>query len=352
MSQRVEGLEGVRGLAAFWVFTHHFILIFYPVFYFGQHTWLNHILNPDLAVTWFFVHSGYVLAYKGSHLEGKAYYKNLLGQIIRRYFRLLPIVLFSILLTLLFFKLNFIHNRTYGVMVNSSWLSRYLNFSPDFFEAIKQSFFGVYFSFKSATTYNPNLWTIGYELISSYLLFVILGILGPHKKAAPIFIVLAFVIGPWKGMMSFLFGAFLTRLPKHKAHPFLIGFFTLAGFYLSDLKGVYEPHARSIGATFIMYALIQSPNIRSFLNFRFFQFLGNISYSLYAIHFLLLASLTSFLGIYWQAHLNISYVLLVYLITTVTLFILSYLTWNFIDKPGIALAKKIAAKLINVENLT
>lgn len=350
MNNRVEGLEGVRGLAAFWVFTHHFILIFYPVFYFGQHTWVNHILNPDLAVTWFFVHSGYVLAYKGSHLEGRSYYKNLLSQIIRRYFRLLPIVLFSILLTYLFLKLNFIYNRPYGLMVNSSWLSRYLNFTPDFFEALKQSFFGVYFNFKSATTYNPNLWTIGYELISSYLLFVVLGILGSNKKFAPFYIVLAFIIGPWKGMMSFLLGAFLTRLPKHKSHPFLIGFLILTGFYLSDLKGVYESQARSIGATCLMYALIQSPTIRELLSRHFFQFLGNISYSLYAVHFLLLASLTSFLGIYWQAHLNISLVLVVYLITTVTLFILSFLAWKFVDKPGIELAKKIATKFITVEN--
>ncbi len=346
MKDRVEGLEGVRGIAAFWVFTHHFLLIFYPVFYFGQHTWINHILNPDLAVTWFFVHSGYVLSYKGSHLKGIDYYKHLLGQIIRRYFRLIPIVLLSILLTYFFLKFNLIYNREFGLAINSSWLSRYLNFSPDFLEAMRQSFFGVYFNFKSSTTYNPNLWTIGYELISSYLLFVVLGILGSNKRLSFIFVILAFIIGPWKGMMSFLLGAFLTRIPAHKSHPFFIGFFTVLGFYLSDLKGAYESQSRSIGAALLMYSLIQSGSVRTFLNRGFFRFLGDISYSLYALHFLLLASLTSYLGLIWMPHLDLGPIIGLYIICTVILMFISYFSWKYVDKPGITLAKKIAAKII------
>lgn len=342
MNDRVHGLEGMRGIAAFWVYTHHFLLIFYPVFYFGQHTWINHILNPDLAVSWFFVHSGFVLAWKSRNLSAEAYKRNLFDQSLRRYFRLLPPVIFSIFATWLAMKLGLIFNGEYAQVVQSAWLGRYLNFEPDFFEALKQSLYSVYFNFKSSTTYDPNLWTIGYELISSYILFACLGLFGWWKKSMWPFLILALVVSPWKGLMCFMIGAFLTRLPAHKAHPFLIGFLTLTGFYLSDLQGPYESYVRNIGAGFLMYALLQAPRVRDILAMKYIQRLGDISYSLYALHFLVLAGLTSYLGLIWNAHLGLTLAALVYLISTAFLVIFSYFAWKYVDRPGIELAKKFS----------
>ena len=342
MNDRVNGLEGMRGLAAFWVYTHHFMLIFYPVFYFGQHTWLNHILNPDLAVSWFFVHSGFVLAWKSRNLTGRAYNQNLLDQSLRRYFRLLPPVLFTILATYLVMKAGLTYNVEYSKVVQSNWLGQYLKFEPNIFEAIKQSFYGVYFKFKSGTTYDPNLWTIGYELISSYLLFGALALFGRGKKSLWIFLILALIVTPWKGIMCFMIGAFLTRLPEHKTHPFLIGFLIAAGFYLSDLNGTYSSYARSIGAGFLMYALLQSPKVRNFLATKYIHLLGDISYSLYALHFLVLASLTSYLGLTWQGHLELHLIATIYLISTLVLVTISYFAWKWIDRPGIMMSKKFS----------
>ena len=142
--------------------------------------------------------------------------------------------------------------------------------------------------------------------------------------------------------MCFMIGAFLTRLPQHKTHPFIIGFLTLTGFYLSDLKGPYEYYLRNIGAGFLMYALIQAPKVRDILAKKYFQQLGDISYSLYAIHFLVLASLTSYLGLRWEAHLDLSMTVIVYIVSTLFLLGVSYLSWLWIDRPGIELAKKFS----------
>ena len=346
MSQRVYGLEGMRGIAAFWVFTHHFILIFNPQFYFGPHTWINHILNPDLAVSWFFVHSGYVLAFKGRNLEGEAYKMVLIDQSLRRYLRLVPPVLFSILLTWLVMKLGGIFSHDYAPFVKSTWLGQYLHFKPNILEALKQSFFGVYFDFKSSTTYNPSLWTIGYELISSYLLFACLGLFGKIKNAVWVFFFLALIVSPWKGLMCFMMGAFLTRLPTHKAHQGFLILLTLIGFYFSDLEGPHEEYARSLGAGFLMYVLLQSPNLRKVLAWKPIHRLGEISYSLYALHFLVLVSLTSYLGLTWKAHESMSLMIALYLITTGVLLTLSYMTWRLIDQTGIEVAKKISLLLM------
>lgn len=342
MSDRVHGLEGMRGIAAFWVYTHHFLLIFYPAFYFGEHTWLNHILNSDLAVSWFFVHSGFVLAWKSRNLDGESYKKHLLDQSLRRYFRLLPPVIFSILATYIMMKSGLVFNNAYSKVVNSVWLGRYLNFEPDLFEALRQSLYSVYFNFNSTTTYDPNLWTIGYELISSYILFASLALFGWTKKSKWIFLMLALIVSPWKGLMCFMIGAFLTRLPEHKTYPVLIGILTTIGLYLSDLKTPYASYVRNVGAGFIMYALLQAPRIRNFLATKYIQRLGDISYSLYAIHFLVLASISSYLGLIWNAHLDLGLTIAVYLISTAILIILSFLAWKWVDRPGIELAKKIS----------
>lgn len=312
MSQRVEGLEGMRGLAAFLVYSHHFLLLFYPAFYFGPHTWVNHLFNPDLAVSWFFVHSGFVLAYKGHGISDQA---------LRRYFRLVPVVLGSILLTYLFMKLGL----TFHHQIESEWINRYLKFTPDFFEALYQSFYGVYFDFKSSTTYNPNLWTIGYEMIGSYLLFAILAVL---KTFTPL-LVLGVIISPWKGLMCFVLGAAIARMPKHRTANWILILIMIMGFALSDSS----TYLRNIGAVLLMYALIQSTKVRHILAKPLFHFLGEISYSLYALHFLILVSFTSYMAIHpiWN-----------YLATTVLLIISSYAMTKLIDKPGIKLAKKFS----------
>ena len=342
MNDRVSGLEGMRGFAAFWVYTHHFLLIFHPAFYFGEHTWINHILNPDLAVSWFFVHSGFVLAWKSRNISGDEYKKNLYDQSLRRYFRLLPPVIFSILATYLVMKLGMLSNVEYAKIVQSDWLGRYLTFEPDIIEALKQSFYSVYFNFKSGTTYDPNLWTIGYELISSYLLFFALAVLGWSNKSVWAFLILALVVGPWKGIMCFMIGAFLTRLPEHKAPIFVIVLLTIIGFYLSDLNVQYSSYLRNLGAGFLMYALLQAPRVRNFLATKYIHRLGEISYSLYALHFLVLASISSYLGIIWNAHLDLGLTVAVYLISTAALIALSHFAWKWIDLPGIALSKRFS----------
>lgn len=347
MNQRVYGLEGMRGIAAFWVYTHHFLLIFFPVFYFGEHTWINHILNPDLAVSWFFVHSGYVLAFKSRNQKPYEFKLTLIDQSLRRYLRLVPPVLFSIFLTWLVLKLEWIYSNEYALEVKSSWLSRYLHFKPNIFEALKQSFFGVYFDFKSSTTYNPSLWTIGYELISSYILFGCLALFGRLKHAAWIFLFLGFAVTSWKGLMCFMIGAFLSRIPPHRAHWGFLTLLTVTGFYFSDLTGTYADYARNLGSGMLMYVLLQAPNFRKVLNLPPFKILGDISYSLYALHFLILVSLTSFLGIHFKAHESTMMVVGVYCISTSVLLVSSYLMWKFVDAPGIEFAKKISSLLMH-----
>lgn len=344
---RVYGLEGMRGVAAFWVFTHHFLLVFYPDFYYGEHTWVNNIFNAELAAAWFFVHSGFVLSWKSRNLEGIEYKMIIIDQSLRRYLRLLLPVMFSILLTYLLMKVGLTYNTEYASIVNSQWLGRYLNFQPDIFEALYQSFFGVYFNFKSVSAYNPILWTIGYELISSYFLFAFLAIFGWWRSSVWVFFLIGLFISPWKGLMPLILGAALSRVPTHKTPYWALAIFTIFGFMISDFKGIKGDYLRSLGAALLMYVLLQMPEIRRVLSLKPLKILGDISYSLYALHFLFLSSMTSYLGMIWQAHESTSMVVGLYLITTAALLVSSYVMWLLVDRPGIVMAKKFSSLFVH-----
>ena len=345
-NDRVHGLEGARGLAAFWVFTHHFLLIFHPDFYFGEHTWIHHIFNADLAVAWFFVHSGFVLSYKSRNIHGAEFWYHIKDQLLRRYIRLVPVVLFSILLTYVFLKLGLTWSHEYAPIAGSTWLNRYFHFEPNIIEALKQAFYGVYFEFKSSTTYDPNLWTIGSEMISSYILFGILAIFGQWKWAAIPFAILGLYIGTWKGLMCFLLGAALTRVPTHKTHPAILIILAIGALTLTDLKGPHSGYLLNIGAFILMYVLLQSPKLRDVLHTKPILRLGELSYSFYSIHFLLLTSLTSYLGLIWQGHKSFAVSVLIYIITTIVLMIVSYGMWKWVDGPGIRLGKAFSKKIL------
>lgn len=335
MKDGIAGLEGMRGLAAFWVYTHHFLLIFFPRFFYGPHSWPNHVFSADLAISWFFVHSGLVLAWKTRKLEGREYKLTLVDQSLRRYLRLLPPVLVSTLLIYFILKLGLNFNEQYAREINSQWLSLYLRFRPDFLEALYQAFFGVYFDFRTATTYNPPLWMIGHELISSYILFAMLGLFGQGSNSVWIFALLGLVITPWKGLMCFMLGAAMARMPIHRTPYFYLGIFAFFGFAISDFPGRQGEYLRSIGAAMLMYVLLQAPHLRRLLAWKWFRRLGEVSYSLYVLHFAILISLTSYFGLKWQAHESLLLVLALYLVTTVALLFLSYLMWRFVDRPGI-----------------
>ena len=343
---RVEGLEGMRGIAAFVVFVHHFLLIFHPDFYFGTHDWKNALLNPNLAVSWFFAHSGFVLAWKSRSMESQEFPRHILDLVIRRYLRLLPMVLASILLTLLLLKSHLVFSPAYSKVVGSAWLSRYLNFDGDFMEAVKQGLWGVYFEFRSGTSYNPNLWTIGYELIASYLLFFALAIFRNGPKSWTGFALVAMAVGPWKGVLPFFLGAALTRLPDHSPPRWALPALTLIALPLADLSGKSADSIRGLSAVMLMYALIHSPSVRSFLARGVPDFLGRISYALYAIHFLILASFTSWLGSTRASHEALSGIAFNFLITTSLLIPVSYLLYRWVDQPGIKFSKEIATKIL------
>lgn len=377
---RLDELEGMRGIAALVVYIHHFLLLIYPSFYF-----LDPVINNDyfliqwlaktplgilndghIPVRFFFVHSGFVLTYAfiKSGALGKYNYIKIFSAILRRYFRLTGPVLASILLGYLFMKFSWMHNKTVDELHVKRWISSYYQFQPDFWKAIYQGVWGTYFEFKSSRTYNSSLWTIAIELKASFLIYA-MACLGSFLKLPLriiLYIVPLYFFGVHSSYACFIFGLIMCELYMFKGqlkinNKFVLWSLLILAIYFGGIKTFDHPlyswipllgvkskyffySFKTLGSMFLILFVLNSVNFKAFLKSNPIHYLGKLSYSLYVIHFILLASLSSFLLLNGVAHL------INFAITTVVLFILSYLMYRFVDTPSMIYPKKIVKKLV------
>lgn len=189
-TKKIGYLEGIRGVAAMLVVLHHFLLAFYPSYYFGgdptslhlPHNlelryWqspLSIITNGEFMVALFFVLSGFVLS-RSYFQTGQI--ETLASSAARRYLRLYIPVAFAVALGYIALLCNVgLVNQTADI-TNSTWLRQTV--SGD--SSIK-TFLGCFFyhtMFFIDGRYVTSTWSISVELAGSMFVFAILAL--THK---------------------------------------------------------------------------------------------------------------------------------------------------------------------------
>ena len=306
---RVHYLDGLRGVAAVAVVIFH-LNIFFSVLlpYEGlagiPRMLLGRLTNGNFAVCIFFVLSGYVLTvpFRRGKLD--------LGEAaVRRYFRLTPVAFASVMLS--YFVWVTIGYYTKGMTAHGpgfAWMEAEFAFKPEFWKAVYNGLFGIY---TGNNSYNGVLWTISLELWGSLFLFAFLSLFGRHaaalRVALAVAIVLVVMLGRETGayLSLFLAGAMLCLHPTFK----LSWLWMVPALYLGSLDQ-WSPEAlaatkslglpwgqlhhvsglHAIGAVLLISALLGSPRIQRLFSLGFIQCLGKLSYSIYAVHFVLIFS--------------------------------------------------------------
>jgi len=375
---KLEYLEGLRGIAAFIVVISHFVQIFYPALFNLDtniihnpietqisKTPLNILYNGNFSVCIFFVLSGFVLSYKFFETKNK---QIIMSSIIRRYFRLAIPVFSSILLVyalLLFngFYLDKISDLTF-TQINTN----YSIINKEFFSMLYTGLYGTFFAWDS--TYNPVLWTITYEFFGSFLIYFFLLLFGVKNIRKFIYIILIFIFYQ-SYFLAFILGLLICDVYHNyndlnlfflKKKPviwtlFLIGLFLGSYPYIDVTKTMYSYFNITyininwfmlyhiIGACFIMISILNISPIQRLLSHHIFLFLGKISFSIYLLHFTILCSLTSYLfanfysifSYNWSAFIS-------FILSLVVLFISSYFMYKYIDINAIRWSKLINLK--------
>lgn len=384
--RKIQYLDGLRGLAAFVVVFHHFIYAFYPALFLGSNvqthlkageeafasgSFLNLFYNGNFAVCIFYVMSGFVLSYKFFLMKDREIIKE---SVVKRYVRLVVPVAFSVLCAYVLMRLSLFYNRQAAEVSGSYWIGEFWRFSPDFFGALKQIFYGAFF--ESSFNYNVTLWSIAYEFAGSFLVFGFLAVFGKMKLRWIAYVAaIAFFFQTY--YLAFILGLLLSDIVAHRTvivsafdkTKFIRTAMLLLGLFLGSYPSgrgvdgtIYAFMEKSylansavfyhiLGAFLLMIVLLDSRRMQKLFSFKYLLFLGEISFAMYILHFIILGSFSSFIFIILQPH--VPYVvdfLISFLLSVGVIFLISYWVYEYVDKRAVRLSKYIYAKFFTKKN--
>lgn len=312
---------------------------------------------------YFFILSGYVLSYK-------FFIKNdiniLIEGFIKRYFRLMVPVLFSIFIAYLFMKGDLFFNVEAAEVTQSQWwLGSFWRFEPSFIGMLKESMYEVFLKFES--TYNSSLWKMTYEFLVSILIFSIFIVIRKIKYRYALYTILilifkdsyysTFIIGVLlcdvnndRGIfikskllitICFIVGLFIGSYPTNVNVSNSI--YSILDFsFLSNKVMTYH----ILGSTCIILAIINSSILQNILNSKGFMKLGEISFAMYLIHLNVIGSFSSFVFIKLIKYLDYSISFsITFIISMYIIYILSVWVSKYIDNYGIKFGNYMVQKI-------
>ena len=349
-SDQITELQSLRGIAAVTVMISHCLVGYGPS---PLLTRISGVFNGRAAVVIFFVLSGYVLT--RSLQRSRFNRSSVLRFYARRIFRLYPAIWVASALGLAYlFALHWqIPPDRPGPVIQHS-------FRLDRFDTLH-----IVASFAGMTTFIiPQLWTIFVEIVSSIAipgiafaalyhrhwfvwllgLALLVSFLVPNTYYHVTLYLVDFVVGVGLAVFGLVVGLFRNAPARSLV---CIGLIALACMqflpldYWSPLANLLE---MAVAAS-IIGTLVGASERVYLLRSRFLRFLGDISYSIYLLHFLVLCTVIKALTLLQQA-LGVCpdiYVLTIALacVTCAVTILLSWLTYVYVEEPGIELGKRV-----------
>lgn len=369
-------LDGIRGVAAFLVFVHHFLLVFYTSTYTGIATSsklnnldtiyglspLSVLTNGNFWVHVFFTLSGFVLSRKYIRTNDTTL---LVSGMHRRFIRLFIPVAVSLLLVYVMMTVNAFSNVKVASITGSEWwFSHMWHFDAPIPKLLNCLFYST--MFQGDSIYNTVLWTISFELYGS--LFVFAFLLFTHSVGyRPLLLFIVFIYFYYSNQsayVSFVSGIYLAMLEQKRitcatpirrdvaliilALALLLGSFpsngNKAGTIFEHLGLTlldFAPWYHIVGAYLFVYIFVARPSFQKTPGRYVFRQLGRISFSLYLLHVPIIGSVgcAAFLAVYKTAGYHIG-ALAAFICSTAVLIPLSILFTKYVDDKAVALSKR------------
>jgi peptidoglycan/LPS O-acetylase OafA/YrhL len=326
--------------------------------YYDTPNWLHSaalVFNGRAAVVIFFVLSGYVLT--RSLRKSDFSLASVLRFYVQRLFRIYPAIWAASSLGLLY--LLVLHWR-----IPVADVSPYVRHE---FRADRMDALHIIASFAGMLAFIiPQLWSIFVEIVASAVLPVI-AFLTFHRRSwlaglLAAALLVSYTVGPYTYYLvglyfvDFVAGAVMAMpgspapaLFRNVPAPILVGFGLLALSLTQFIPlGYYDPSANVIEialATMVIATLVYAERRVRILSARWMVLVGDISYSIYLLHYVVLcvlATLFTVLQAQTGIHPNIV-VMSVVLACTTAIFTcpLAWLSFTYVEKPGVLLGKKL-----------
>lgn len=351
---RLSNIDGLRAIAALSVFVQHFIGdasraegvsagVLYPWLSFSEHS----LDLGRFGVVLFFLISGFVVPFS---IRGEAPLKRFA---ISRFFRLYPAFWVALACLAIIYW-------TAGTPVSMMTMLANVTMAPQFLGQGWMS--GIYWTlFIELVFYFLAAGLFATRFLGNPLAVVILAVALVSSTAGPILVRLYLGIGlpvSYIGLhLSFLFSGLLLRLAiverkkgAASCAAYLIAYQLLAVLAVSEFSLMRNDGFILIGTLPIMtgYLLAVAVFIGAVrLNApqsRVLAWIGRISYSIYLFHWIVNVTIYRFLPLTggWRDLAT----MLVCLMATIGV---SYLVFRFVEKPSIALGRRVASKLLETD---
>ena len=364
---QLDYINGLKGIGAGIVYLCHFVFAFYYGMYsleaadchlpgnldriIGQSP-LNTFFSGNFAVRLFLVMSGYVLCLGYFKTRDK---KRLLISAFKRYIRLLPPILVCNVLICALMIFGVYQNVPVAELTGSPWLAGFNRCEPRPLSAVWEAVFGCFFA--GTNQFNGVLWTIPFLFLGALLVYAAAWLMGDKKWRylvyAPLALALFFTdyAGVFLGFVLCDVMYTQTKLVAWvKKQKWLCWFIFAAGFYLSsypsagaNLEGtlygwipiVMVVPYHLIGALMLVCGVVLLEPLQKFFGHTAFVKLGNISYSLYLVHFPVIATVGCgvFVVLFGKMSYNLA-VLMTFIVTTVVTWLVSAGFTKYIEPLG------------------
>lgn len=312
---KIGAVEGIRGLACLMVFLSHLSSTFAPSMHTGSqggvktsldmllhHSPFAFIYSGAAAVGIFFVLSGFILGY--AILEKDDIVGNASAMFVKRYFRLMPVALFSSVVAFFIFRYTTPDTSDLG-----QWAINYDIKNPSIFDAIYYGSVTPFFS--GSAPYNWSLWTMKIEIFGSAIICLLACVLSRikfKKTVILICMITPFFMNIKRGddiyYSSFMAGFFIyhldIRLTTAKSVSLLIAGLYLCGFHTTsyfyhwlhlitsleidgralDNYGFYN----NVGGLLVVFSVLKGELLSKIMSIRPFVYMGTLSFSVYALH--------------------------------------------------------------------
>lgn len=366
---KIVRLEASRGLAALAVFFCHFFLgLFSPWLSASGASdvlpgslvghWYFAFVSGDAAVVFFFVLSGYVLSIKPLATRNP---RHIQTSLIRRWPRLVPLVLISILISWVLYRAGLYQFKMAAALTGTHWHESWdLSVqNPSFLDAVWQGLFAVFFTGENYL--NTNLWTMKREIMGSLYVFALTAlVLWRQRHISICLFVLLLAVGMRQTLLPFLLGFLVAlicsrrdmrghwgvRLLLLAAGIYLLGYHSAIGDYRwvsfggdghPSLQHFLHKLMLPAGGALLLLFLLTGP-VWNWLESRFGVWLGELSFPFYVMHTIVIWSWSS-----W-AYLHLDMPLFLNLISSFMLVILICLPLMRLDRVWVSYLKQVTTR--------
>jgi len=366
-AERLLYLDSARGLAALSVMTWHFLLSVYGLNIEGAHfhTPFRLFWFGEADVIFFYVHSGFILAYTVTRRNFNIGIRSYSAYLIERVFRIYPLFLFILLLSaVLYWNLP-----PYLSTGEYDYISRFWFSDINAKDLAGQAMLLVRLPESANLRLIPQDWTLTVELLAGASI-PLLAYAG--RKHLLIFVTLlvllkwtnwltTYILEFGTGVALFLFWEPVkktwNRLPLVGKGGIVLaaiigysGCFVFPSLFTSDIELVNGRVDRLVilsGCVLIFLVLLSSARLQRLLSLSFLVYIGKICYSIYLVHQLLLF-------VSWRLlpeQMNqlreapVPVVIAVYLVFFLLVLLLSHGGYQLVEKPMIRIGKRFSKRI-------